>query len=39
VFGLGPLPISFLLLVAMIVAGYVITAEMVKAVFYKKVKL
>ena len=39
VFGLGPLPISFLLLVAMIVAGYVITAEMVKTVFYKKVKL
>ncbi len=39
VFDLGPLPISFLLLVAMIVAGYVITAEMVKTVFYKKVKL
>jgi Mg2+-importing ATPase len=39
VFGLGPLPISFLILIAIIVTGYIITAEIVKTVFYKKVKL
>jgi Mg2+-importing ATPase len=39
VFGLGPLPISFLVIIAIIVAGYIITAEMVKTIFYKKVKL
>ena len=39
VFGFGPLPILFLVLIAMIVAGYIVTAEMVKTVFYKKVKL
>jgi Mg2+-importing ATPase len=39
VFGLGELPLSFLLLVAIIVAAYIVTAEMVKTVFYKKVKL
>jgi P-type Mg2+ transporter len=39
IFGFSPLPLSFLLLVAMIVALYIVTAELVKAVFYKKVKL
>ena len=39
VFGLGPVPVSFLILLAVIVAGYIITAEMVKTVFYKNVKL
>jgi P-type Mg2+ transporter len=39
VFGLGRLPIPFLVLVAMIVAAYIVTAELVKTVFYKQVKL
>ena len=38
-FGFTRVPVSFLLLIAMIVAFYIISAEMVKAVFYKKVKL
>jgi len=38
IFGFNPLPISFLLLIGMIVVFYIITAEMVKTVFYKKVK-
>jgi Mg2+-importing ATPase len=37
IFGFSPLPISFLLLVAMIVTGYIISAEMAKMIFYKKV--
>jgi len=39
VFGFGPLPILFLVLIAIIGAGYIVAAEMVKTVFYKKVKL
>jgi len=38
VFGLGPPPFLFLMLIAFIVAGYVIIAEMVKMVFYKQVQ-
>jgi len=38
-FGFSRVPLSFLLLIAMIVLLYIISAEMVKAVFYKKVKL
>ena len=38
IFGFNPLPISFLLLIGMIVVFFIITAEMVKTVFYKKVK-
>jgi P-type Mg2+ transporter len=38
-FGFSRVPLSFLLLIAMIVVLYIISAEMVKAVFYKKVKL
>ncbi|MCX9009571.1 MAG: magnesium-translocating P-type ATPase [Candidatus Methanoperedens sp.] len=38
VFGFSQLPISFLLLMGVIVAFYIITAEMVKAVFYRRVK-
>jgi Mg2+-importing ATPase len=38
VFGFSQLPISFLLLLGGIVAFYIIAAEMVKAVFYKRVK-
>jgi Mg2+-importing ATPase len=39
VFGLGPLPFLFLVLISIIVGCYIITAEMVKMVFYKRVKL
>ena len=38
IFGFRPLPISFLLLIAIVVMGYIISAEMVKTIFYKKVK-
>jgi Mg2+-importing ATPase len=38
VFGFIPLPISFLLLMGVIVAFYIIAAEIVKAVFYRMVK-
>ncbi len=38
VFGFSHLPISFILLMAVIVAIYIIAAEMVKAVFYRRVK-
>ena len=34
-----PLPISFLLLIGIIVVGYIISAEMTKRVFYSKVKV
>jgi len=39
IFGFSRVPLSFLLLIAMIVVLYIVSAEMVKAVFYKKVKL
>jgi Mg2+-importing ATPase len=38
IFGFSSLPISFLLIIGMIVMLYIITAEMVKTVFYQKVK-
>ena len=38
IFGFSRLPIAFLLLVAIVVLGYIISAEMVKAVFYEKVR-
>ncbi|MEO0115275.1 MAG: magnesium-translocating P-type ATPase [candidate division WOR-3 bacterium] len=38
IFGFSPLPISFLLLVGLIVFLYIITAEKVKKIFYRKVK-
>jgi Mg2+-importing ATPase len=38
-FGFIPLPLSFLLPIAAIVALYVVAAEMVKAVFYRKVNI
>jgi len=37
-FGLSQLPMAFPLLIGSIVILYVITAEMVKTVFYKQVK-
>jgi Mg2+-importing ATPase len=39
IFGFGPLPISFLLLIAIVVMGYIVTAEMAKVIFYRGVKL
>ncbi|HEY5868922.1 MAG TPA: magnesium-translocating P-type ATPase [Candidatus Tectomicrobia bacterium] len=39
IFGLSQLPMAFYLLIGMIVMLYIFTAEMVKTVFYKKVKL
>ncbi len=38
VFGLTPMPLSFLLLVAAILAGYVVTAELVKRQFYLRMR-
>ena len=38
IFGFSPLPMSFILIVAIIVILYIFSAEMVKAFFYKKVK-
>ena len=38
-FGFGPLPLSFLLLIGGVVLLYIITAELVKSVFYRKVRL
>jgi Mg2+-importing ATPase len=38
IFGFSPLPIHFLLLIGLIVLCYILTAEMVKKVFYKRVK-
>ncbi len=38
-FGFGPLPISFLLIVGIIIALYLIAAEITKTVFYRKVKV
>jgi Mg2+-importing ATPase len=37
IFGFSPLPTSFLLLVGIIVAAYIISAEIAKTIFYKKV--
>ena len=39
IFGFSRLPISFLLLIATIVLFYIISAEVVKSLFYKTVKL
>ncbi len=39
IFGFSQLPISFLVLIGIIVMAYIITAEMAKMVFYKKVKV
>jgi Mg2+-importing ATPase len=39
IFGFSRIPVSFLLMIAMIVALYIVSAEMAKAVFYRRVKL
>jgi Mg2+-importing ATPase len=38
-FGFCPLPVSFLLLIGLVVLLYILTAEIVKSVFYRKVRL
>jgi Mg2+-importing ATPase len=38
IFGFSPLPVHFLLLIGLIVLCYIFTAEIVKKVFYKRVK-
>jgi Mg2+-importing ATPase len=38
IFGFSPLPIPFLLLIGLIVLFYIISAEIVKKIFYKRVK-
>jgi P-type Mg2+ transporter len=38
-FGFIPLPLSFLLLIGMIVIGYIISAEIAKTIFYRTVKV
>jgi P-type Mg2+ transporter len=37
-FGFGPLPISFLVAMSIIVAAYVFAGEAVKTIFYKRIK-
>ena len=39
IFGFSRLPISFLVLIGIIVMLYIVTAEMAKTIFYKKVKV
>ena len=39
IFGFSRIPVSFLLMIATIVALYIVSAEIAKAVFYRKVKL
>ncbi len=39
IFGFSRLPTSFLVLIGIIIIAYIITAEMAKTVFYKKVKV
>jgi Mg2+-importing ATPase len=38
VFGFSPLPFSFLIYIGLIIITYIFTAEIVKHIFYKKVK-
>jgi len=38
-FGFAQVPLAFLLLIALIVALYVVATEIVKAIFYRAVKL
>jgi Mg2+-importing ATPase len=39
IFGFCPLRMSFLLLIGTIVMGYIVSAEIVKTIFYKTVKI
>jgi len=37
-FGFSQVPLSYLLLIGIVVAIYIVTAEVVKAIFYRRVK-
>jgi P-type Mg2+ transporter len=39
IFGFSSLPVNFLLLIVLVVLCYILTAEIIKKVFYKRVKL
>lgn len=39
IFGFSPLPVAFILFIGLIILAYIFTAEFVKKVFYKKVKI
>ena len=39
IFGFSRLPISFLLLIAIIIMGYIVAAEIAMTIFYKRVKI
>jgi P-type Mg2+ transporter len=39
IFGFSPLPIAFILFIGLIILAYIFTAEFVKKIFYKKVKI
>jgi len=39
VFGFSQLPISFSLLIRIVILAYIVTAEVAKTVFYKKLKV
>ena len=39
IFGFSPLPVPFLLFIGLIILIYIFTAEIVKKVFYKRVKI
>jgi Mg2+-importing ATPase len=39
IFGFSPLPLPFLIFIGLIILAYIFTAEFVKKVFYKKVKI
>lgn len=39
IFGFRPLTLSFFLLITIIIMGYIVSAEMVKVIFYKRVHL
>jgi Mg2+-importing ATPase len=39
IFGFNPLRMSFLLFIGAIVMGYIVSAEIVKTIFYKTVKI
>jgi Mg2+-importing ATPase len=39
IFGFSPLPVPFLLFIGLIILLYIFTAEVVKKIFYKRVKI
>jgi Mg2+-importing ATPase len=38
IFGFSPLPVWYFLYIGMVIIGYIITAEIAKTIFYKKLK-